>query len=207
MPSSPFLPSALLASRITGLPDLRTRSAKGWSIGVRPSRASIMNRMTSACSIAVSVWARMRPASESLSASSSPAVSMIVKRRWPSAASPSRRSRVTPGRSSTSASFLPTSRLNSVDLPTLGRPMMATVAVMKFELLSWRQRTAGRRCSRLRAHRSRPRRDDALGWLRGASTASRRLERVSCGSRPGRRGPERDRVRCAGAAPAAPADR
>ena len=42
-------------------------------------------------------------------------------------ASPSRRSRVTPGRSSTSASFLPTRRLNSVDLPTLGRPTIATV--------------------------------------------------------------------------------
>src|SRR4028119_1795739 len=42
-------------------------------------------------------------------------------------ASPSRRSRVTPGRSSTSASFLPTSRLNRVDLPTLGRPTIATV--------------------------------------------------------------------------------
>ena len=43
-----------------------------------------------------------------------------------SPASPSRRSRVTPGRSSTSASRFPTRRLNNVDLPTLGRPMMAT---------------------------------------------------------------------------------
>ena len=32
-----------------------------------------------------------------------------------------------PGRSSTSARRLPTSRLNRVDLPTLGRPTMATV--------------------------------------------------------------------------------
>src|SRR5690606_2275249 len=39
--------------------------------------------------------------------------------------SPSRRSRVTPGRSSTRAMRRPTSRLNSVDLPTLGRPTMA----------------------------------------------------------------------------------
>jgi hypothetical protein len=39
-------------------------------------------------------------------------------------ASPKRRSRVTPGWSSTSASFLPTRRLNKVDLPTLGRPIM-----------------------------------------------------------------------------------
>src|SRR5690606_40041441 len=41
-----------------------------------------------------------------------------------------RRSRVTPGRSSTSASLRPTRRLNSVDLPTLGRPTMATVKPM-----------------------------------------------------------------------------
>ena len=46
------------------------------------------------------------------------------------APSPSRRSRVTPGRSSTSASFWPTRRLKRVDLPTFGRPTMATVAVM-----------------------------------------------------------------------------
>ena len=44
--------------------------------------------------------------------------------------SASRRSRVTPGVSSTSAIFRPTSRLNSVDLPTLGRPTMATVTLM-----------------------------------------------------------------------------
>src|SRR5690606_6834114 len=42
--------------------------------------------------------------------------------------SASRRSRVTPGVSSTSAILRPTSRLNSVDLPTLGRPTMATSA-------------------------------------------------------------------------------
>ena len=38
-----------------------------------------------------------------------------------------RRSRVTPGLSSTRASSCPTSRLNRVDLPTLGRPTIATV--------------------------------------------------------------------------------
>src|SRR5579859_2058454 len=36
------------------------------------------------------------------------------------------RSRVVPGRSSTSATRPPTSRLKSADLPTLGRPTMAT---------------------------------------------------------------------------------
>src|SRR5207237_3397451 len=39
---------------------------------------------------------------------------------------PSRRSRVSPGVSSTSASRRPTSRLNSVDFPTFGRPRIAT---------------------------------------------------------------------------------
>ena len=57
----------------------------------------------------------------------SPAVSITRNSRPISLASPSRRSRVTPGRSSTSARRLPTSRLNRVDLPTLGRPTMATV--------------------------------------------------------------------------------
>ena len=56
---------------------------------------------------------------------------MTVKSRSPSRASPSRRSRVTPGLSSTSARRRPTSRLNSVDLPTLGRPTMATVKLMR----------------------------------------------------------------------------
>ena len=60
------------------------------------------------------------------SSSSQPAVSTMVKSSPSRCASPKRRSRVTPGWSSTSASFLPTSRLNSVDLPTLGRPMMMT---------------------------------------------------------------------------------
>ena len=39
---------------------------------------------------------------------------------------PSRRSRVSPGISDTSAARVAVSRLNSVDLPTLGRPTMAT---------------------------------------------------------------------------------
>ena len=61
---------------------------------------------------------------------SSPAVSMTLNDRSPSLPSPSRRSRVTPGRSSTSARRAPTRRLNRVDLPTLGRPTMATVKDM-----------------------------------------------------------------------------
>ena len=71
----------------------------------------------------------MRPASVPGSPSSRPAVSTTVKARSASRASPSRRSRVTPGSSSTSASLRPTSRLNSVDLPTFGRPMIATLGL------------------------------------------------------------------------------
>ncbi len=48
----------------------------------------------------------------------------------PMRASPRRRSARHPGWSSTSASFLPTRRLKSVDLPTLGRPTRAILRVM-----------------------------------------------------------------------------
>ena len=82
---------------------------------------------------AASVCARIRPTSVSGSPSSRPAVSTMVKERSAILPSPSRRSRVTPGSSSTSASLRPTSRLNSVDLPTFGRPMIATLALMLFQ--------------------------------------------------------------------------
>ena len=131
------LPSLLLAITIAGLPDLRTRSAKARSTGVGPARASMRKSTTSAAAIAASVCACMRPVRLAGAASSSPAVSIAVKARSPSRARPSRRSRVTPGRSSTSARRLPTSRLNSVDLPTFGRPTMATVKLMTKRAL-WR---------------------------------------------------------------------
>src|SRR3546814_4359493 len=75
---------------------------------------------------------------------SSDLVSMMVKRRSTSLASPGRRSRVTPGVSSTSASFLPTSLLNSVDLPTFGRPTIATVKLMRLFLQPFPLRDLGR---------------------------------------------------------------
>src|SRR6188508_3198009 len=94
-------------------------------------------------------------------------------------ASPSRRSRVTPGRSSTKASRRPTSRLNNVDLPTFGRPMMASVkgGTMRHVLAAngagarlaleraWRRRARPRRRGRRRRGRRRPRRIGA-GLLR-----------------------------------------
>src|SRR5947209_3411043 len=116
--------------RIAGLPDLRTRSANARSAGVAPARASIRNSTASAAEIAASVCSCMRLIRLSGAASSSPAVSMAVMARSPSCARPSRRSRVTPGTWSTNARRLPTRRLNSVDLPTFGRPTMATVKLM-----------------------------------------------------------------------------
>src|SRR5258705_4813631 len=126
-PTSPCLPSLLLATSTTGLLARRAKSAKARSLGVSPARASITNISASASSIAVSVCSCIRAVSEPLAPSSRPAVSITGNSRSPRRALPSRRSRVTPGSSSTSASFCPTSRLNSVDLPTFGRPMMANV--------------------------------------------------------------------------------
>src|SRR5580704_5451187 len=120
-----------------GLPARRTAWAKCWSAAVRPARASTTNRIASQSMRAASVCARMRPASVSASPSSRPAVSTMVKERSASLPSPSRRSRVTPGSSSTSASLRPTSRLNSVDLPTFGRPMIATLALMSFQPIGY----------------------------------------------------------------------
>jgi len=120
----------LFATSTIGLPDLRATSAKAWSAGIAPERASIMKKMASAWSIAASVCARIRPERLSGADSSNPAVSITVNAMSPSLASPSRRSRVTPGRSSTNATRRPTRRLNKVDLPTLGRPTMAMVKVM-----------------------------------------------------------------------------
>ncbi len=129
-PESPAAPSALLTPTIT-LADLRRKiSAKTWSEGVTPVRPSIKNKQTSAISTARSVKRRMRPCKLSSVTSSSPAVSITVKRKSNNLASPSRRSRVTPGWSSTSASLRPTRRLKSVDLPTLGRPTIARVKVI-----------------------------------------------------------------------------
>ena len=67
-----------------------------------------------------------RSAIEPLRASSRPAVSTSRAGLPRMSASPSLRSRVRPGRSDTSAVRLPVMRLNNVDLPTFGRPTIAT---------------------------------------------------------------------------------
>ena len=69
---APAPPSALLAMTMIGLPARRTAGAKCRSAAVMPARASTTNRIASQSSSAVSVCARMRPASVSGSPSSRP---------------------------------------------------------------------------------------------------------------------------------------
>src|SRR5215468_2249988 len=60
----------------------------------------------------------------------SPPVSMSTQGTGPTRPNPYWRSRVSPGTSATMASRVPVSTLNSVDLPTLGRPTRAMTGNM-----------------------------------------------------------------------------
>ena len=113
------------------MPDRRTRSAKV-AIGRRRASARIDHKQHDVRLRHRGGGLRLHPAPTGFRARrrSRPAVSITLKERSPSLASPSRRSRVTPGSSSTSARRRPTRRLNRVDLPTFGRPTMATVKDM-----------------------------------------------------------------------------
>jgi hypothetical protein len=82
--------------------------------------------MTSASSMATRACSWTRASMWVPGSSSSPPVSTTVKRRPFHSAVPYTRSRVVPGMSSTIASRCPMRRLKSVDLPTLGRPTIAT---------------------------------------------------------------------------------
>src|SRR5699024_3123016 len=92
-----------------------------------PVRRSVMKIITSACEIAVSAWKRMNCKISLSLFGSIPPVSIMVKSRPRQSLSAYRRSRVTPGVSSTMDRRLPASRLNSWLLPTFGRPTMATI--------------------------------------------------------------------------------
>ena len=124
--AAPPRPSALLATSSTGRPWRRSHAPKCASAGVMPARASTTKTIRSAVATAASLLARMRPAMVSGALSSRPAVSTTCTRLPRSMASPSLRSRVTPGVSLTMAARRPVSLLNSVDLPTFGRPAMTT---------------------------------------------------------------------------------
>src|SRR5256886_2253830 len=98
------------------------------SMGVSPCRTSSSRRMTSAWSIAMRVCASIAARDASFAPSrSSPAVSTTVNSRPRHSATPYRRSRVSPDWASTIAFFQPIRRLKRVDLPTFGRPTIATI--------------------------------------------------------------------------------
>ncbi len=105
---------------------LRTTSATRLSSSVTPVMASTTTSTASASRMACSLW-RLTLASRSLPPGIQPPVSTSRKGTPCHSASTSLRSRVTPGFSSTMATRLPTMRFTRVDLPTLGRPTMATV--------------------------------------------------------------------------------
>ena len=124
--SSRFSLSALLATTMTGTVARRSSSAASSSAGVRPDAASTTNRMTSASEMARRAWSWTFSSMGSPGRRSRPPVSMTTNRRPFHSVAAYSRSRVVRARSSTIAIWPPTIRLNRVDLPTLGRPTMAT---------------------------------------------------------------------------------
>src|SRR5439155_7142442 len=119
--------SALFATSTTGRSARRRYRAISRSAGWTPCSTSTRNSSASLSAMASSIWVRMARFSASVAPGTRPPVSTSQK-GWPFHSARAKwRSRVTPGRSFTIASRPPMMRLNSVDLPTLGRPMMATV--------------------------------------------------------------------------------
>ena len=86
--------------------------------------------MTSAWSMAVSICRSTCSVRLSTSSMPMPPVSTSSKKRSPTWTSVETRSRVTPAVGSTMAMRRPASQLNSDDLPTLGRPTMATTGTV-----------------------------------------------------------------------------
>ena len=112
--------STLFAATTTGSFERRSRSAISSSPGRRPALASTTSIATSASAMAAWACSRIDPAIGSASMKSMPPVSISVKRRPFHSQASSLRSRVTPGRSCTTASREPLSRFTSEDLPTFG---------------------------------------------------------------------------------------
>src|ERR1700683_4809300 len=92
--------------------------------------------------MACSVWAIIRGASTP-AFSTRPPVSTTMQGTSVRRANPYCRSRVNPGRSATSASRVPVMALNSVDLPTFGRPISATTGSTLRRLFRRRRRAEG----------------------------------------------------------------
>src|SRR3954447_16437349 len=117
--------STLFAASTTGLPAFRSTRTTASSASVMPTVASTTNSTASAALMAISACAATRAAIPTASGSQPP-VSTTVNSRPAQLASYDTRSRVTPGVSSTTASRRPMMRLTSVDLPTFGRPTIAS---------------------------------------------------------------------------------
>ena len=118
--------SILLAIKSTGLRARRRMSATSSSPGLTPARASTTNRTRSASVIASLACAAIDRVSGEESAMSTPPVSTSKKRCPFHSPTSSLRSRVTPEVSCTTAAREPVRRLTSVDLPTFGKPTIAT---------------------------------------------------------------------------------
>src|SRR5262249_39487879 len=103
------------------------------SSGVRPERVSTTKRITAACSMAVSICFSIWAVRLSTSWMPMPPVSTSSTKRSPILSKAETRSRVTPAVGSTLAMRPPASQLNSDDLPTLGRPTMATTGTAKVQ--------------------------------------------------------------------------
>ena len=93
---------------------------------VPPARASTTKSTRSASPTASRACCAIARVSGAGSAMSTPPVSTSTKRLPVHSQTSSFRSRVTPGLSCTTAARVSVSRLTSVDLPTLGKPMIAT---------------------------------------------------------------------------------
>ena len=116
----------MFTARTTGFRERWSIPATSWSAAVMPVRMSHTNTMTVAAAMAISACSRMKDRIWSSVPGSMPPVSTRSKVRPRHSAWAYSRSRVTPGVSSTMDRRLPVSLLNSMDLPTLGRPTIAT---------------------------------------------------------------------------------
>jgi len=128
-PTSPvvFIMSTLLASRITGLSCFRRSLATCESRGATPSRASTMNSISDAWATPEAIWSSTSSVRSSTSSIPIPPVSTSSMNPVLSSIGAETLSLVTPGVSSTIDMRRPAMMFRRLDLPTLGRPTMATI--------------------------------------------------------------------------------
>ena len=136
--------SILLTSRSTGFFAARRIAAISSSPGVIPLRASTRKSTRSASSIPARACSAIERVIGVSSAMSTPPVSIRRNSLPFHSQISSLRSRVTPGVSWTTAARVPVSRLIRVDLPTFGKPTIATVPCRLVIARGARRRPAGR---------------------------------------------------------------